>query len=203
MPDPPENSVHPKTRKAWRAWLEQNHARREGVWLINYKKETGKPRLEYEEAVEEALCYGWIDSKPGKLDEERSMLWFAPRKAKSGWSRINKERIERLIQDGLMQPAGLARIEAAKQDSSWSALDAIELLEFPSDFEIALRANPAAREYFEAFPRSVKRGILEWIINAKKTGDARQTNRRDRPPGSREYSRQPVAAIDRDGERLE
>lgn len=164
----PDNSIHPKTRAEWRAWLEQNHTRTQGVWLISYKKGTGKPRFEYDEAVEEALCFGWIDSKPNKLDEERSLLWFAPRKRGTGWSKLNKERVERLIEQGLMMPAGLAKVEAAKEDGSWNALDAIEALEIPSDLEEALTAYSEAKQNFEAFPRSAKRGILEWIISAKK-----------------------------------
>ncbi len=168
MTQTPINSVHCKTRQNWRKWLEKNHARTEGIWLISYKKATGKPRIEYDEAVEEALCFGWVDSKPGKLDDERSMLWFAPRKNKTGWSKINKERVERLIKEGLMTPAGLAKVEAAKKDGSWAALDAVEALEIPPDLDKALAANPTAREYFEAFPRSVKRAILEWISSAKK-----------------------------------
>jgi uncharacterized protein YdeI (YjbR/CyaY-like superfamily) len=164
----PPNSIHPKTLAAWRKWLEQNHTRAEGVWLISYKKATGKPRFEYDEAVEEALCFGWIDSKPNKLDDERSMLWFAPRKANTGWSKINKARAEKMIAAGHMMPAGLAKIEAAKRDGSWSALDMIEALEVPPDLAAALSANPIAQQYFDAFPRSVKRGILEWIANAKK-----------------------------------
>lgn len=164
----PPNSIHPKTRREWRRWLEQHHRQSSGVWLISYKKAAGKPRVEYEEFVEEALCFGWIDSKPNKLDDERSMLWLAPRQPGAGWSRLNKERAEKMIRAGWMAPAGLAKIEAAKQDGSWSALDAVELLEIPPDLEQALAANPAARQYFEAFPRSVKRAILEWIANAKK-----------------------------------
>lgn len=163
----PENSVHPLSRAEWRAWLVANHARPDGVWLISYKKATGKPRFEYEEAVEEALCFGWIDSKPNKLDDERAMLWFAPRKPGTGWSGPNKERAERMSAAGLMTPAGLARVEAAKRDGSWSALDAVEALEVPSDLVAALGAHPSAAGYFEAFPRSVKRGILEWIANAR------------------------------------
>ncbi|MFN8459407.1 MAG: YdeI/OmpD-associated family protein [Anaerolineae bacterium] len=147
---------------------EENHTRIEGVWLISFKKATGKPRFEYDEAVEEALCFGWIDSKPNKLDAERSMLWFAPRKLGTGWSKPNKERVEKLLQAGLMTPAGLAKIEAAKADGSWSALDGVEALEIPPDLAEALAVNPTAQRYFEAFPRSVKRGILEWIANAKK-----------------------------------
>ncbi|NTU63820.1 MAG: hypothetical protein HGB05_10570 [Chloroflexi bacterium] len=168
MIKPPPNSTHPLTRAAWRKWLKQNHTRAEGVWLISYKKATGQPRFEYDEAVEEALCFGWIDSKPNKLDEERSMLWFAPRKPGTGWSTPNKIRVEKLIAAGLMAPAGLAKIEAARQDGSWNALDAIEALEIPPDLATALAANPIAQQYFEAFPRSVKRGILEWIATAKK-----------------------------------
>jgi uncharacterized protein YdeI (YjbR/CyaY-like superfamily) len=163
----PENAIHPLTRAEWRAWLEANHTRPNGVWLVSYKKATGKPSFPYAEAVEEALCFGWIDSKPNKLDDERTMLWFAPRKAGTGWSRPNKERVERMIAAGLMMPAGQAKIDAAQVDGSWTALDAIENLEIPPDLEAALAAYPAARAHFEAFPRSVKRGILEWIANAK------------------------------------
>jgi uncharacterized protein YdeI (YjbR/CyaY-like superfamily) len=168
MVEIPANSVHPETRAEWRTWLEQHHTRTEGVWLIRYKKPTGKLRFDYEEAVEEALCFGWIDSKGNKLDDERSLLWFAPRKPKTGWSKLNKERIDRLMVQGLMKPAGLAKVEAAKQDGSWTALDAIEALEIPSDLETAFSAYAAAKQNFEAFPRSVKRGILEWIASAKK-----------------------------------
>lgn len=164
----PPNSVHPLTRAEWRAWLGQNHLRPEGVWLISFKKATGQQQFGYDEAVEEALCFGWVDSKPNKLDAERSMLWFAPRKAKSGWSKPNKQRVEKLISAGLIMPAGLAKVEAAKQDGSWSALDAIEALEIPEDLGVALAENTTAQQYFESFPRSVKRGILEWVISAKK-----------------------------------
>lgn len=166
--NPPPNSVHPKSRAEWRKWLEENHTRNEGVWLIMYKKGTGKPRVDYAEAVEEALCFGWIDSKGNKLDDERSMLWMAPRKSKTGWSKLNKERIEKLIKSGLMTSAGLAKINAAKKDGTWNALDAIEALEIPPDLAKAFSKNKTAREYFDAFPRSVKRGILEWIASAKK-----------------------------------
>lgn len=168
MTPTPPNSIHPKSRAAWRRWLEQNHTRAEGVWLISYKKATGKPRFEYDEAVEEALCFGWVDSKTNKLDDERSMLWFAPRKPGTGWSRPNKQRVERLIWAGLMAPAGLVKVEAAKRDGSWNALDAVEALEVPPDLKQALAAQPDARKHFDAFPRSVKRGILEWISNARK-----------------------------------
>jgi uncharacterized protein YdeI (YjbR/CyaY-like superfamily) len=164
----PPNSTHPKSRAQWRAWLEKNHTRDKGVWFVSYKKATGKPRVEYAEAVEEALCYGWIDSTANTLDEERAMLWFAPRKKKSGWSKPNKERIERMITEGKMMPAGLAKIEAAKEDGTWSLLDGVEALEVPADLERALNANPIARTNWETFPRSAKRAVLVWILQAKK-----------------------------------
>lgn len=168
MDETPTNAIHPLTRAEWRAWLEQNHTRTEGIWLISYKKATGKPRFEYAEAVEEALCFGWIDSKGNKLDDERALLWFAPRKAGTGWSKINKERVIKLLAADLIAPAGLAKIEAAQQDGSWRALDSVEALEVPPDLATALAENPPAADYFAAFPRSVKRGILEWINNAKR-----------------------------------
>ena len=169
MANLPPNSVHPKSRAEWRKWLEKNHTRNEGVWLISYKKATGKPRVDYDESVEEALCFGWIDSKGNKLDDKRSMLWFAPRKAGTGWSKLNKERVARLIKAKRLAPAGLAKINAAKKDRSWNALDAVEALEIPSDLEEAFSKNETARGYFEAFPRSAKRAILEWISSAKKS----------------------------------
>ena len=168
MPTLPPNSTHPKSRAEWRKWLEKNHTRTEGIWLVSYKKTSGKPRFDFTEAVEEALCFGWIDSKGNKLDEERSMVWFTPRKKGTGWSKINKERVEKLINAGLMSAPGLAKVEAAKQDGSWNALDAVEALEIPSDLEKAFSKNKTARGYFAAFPRSVKRAILEWISSAKK-----------------------------------
>jgi uncharacterized protein YdeI (YjbR/CyaY-like superfamily) len=168
MAEAPENSIHPLSRQEWRKWLEENHLREQGDWLITYKKATGKPRMEYEDWVEEALCFGWVDSQPGKLDEERSMLWFAPRKGGSSWSRSNKERVDKLTAAGLMASAGLAKVEAAKIDGSWNALDGVGNLEIPRDLQAALDATPPARDHFTAFPRSVKRDILEWINSATK-----------------------------------
>src|SRR5687768_13747284 len=168
MTETPPTSIHPATRAAWRAWLEQHHGRTEGVWLISYKRATGKPRLAYDEAVEEALCFGWIDSTARTLDDERTMQWFAPRQPRSSWSTRNKERVARLLAAGLLAPAGLAKIEAAKQDGSWSALDAVEALEVPPDLGAALAASPAAQQHWDAFPRSVKRGILAWIATARR-----------------------------------
>jgi len=168
MVEAPSNSVHPKDRAEWRQWLAENHQRDQGVWLISYKRTTGKPAVEYDEAVEEALCFGWVDSKGNKLDEERSMLWFAPRRPGSNWARSNKGRVEKLIAAGLMTPAGLAKVEASQKDGTWYALEAVEALVIPPDLSEALAANPTAGAYFNAFPKSVKRAILEWIASAKR-----------------------------------
>ncbi len=167
---PPKNSVQVESRAEWRQWLTANHTRTEGIWLITYKKRPGQPYVSYNDQVEEALCFGWIDSKPNKLDDDRTMLWFAPRKPGTGWSALNKQRVEAMIAAGLMVPAGLAKIEAAQQDGSWASLDGIERLEIPLDLAAAFSANNAAWANFDAFPRSAKRGILEWIASAKRPG---------------------------------
>ncbi len=161
-------TVHPKTRTAWRRWLERHHARADGVWLVSYKKATGKPRVDYEAAVEEALCFGWVDSKPRKLDDERTMLYFTPRKPRSGWAGSNKARVARLVAEGRMAPAGLAKVEAARHDGSWTALDAVEALDVPPDLRRALDGRARAASRFDAFPPSVRRSILQWIASAKK-----------------------------------
>lgn len=164
----PENSVHPKNINAWRAWLDKHHERLNGVWFVYYKKSAHQPTISYNEAVEEALCFGWIDSKPRKLDAERSMLWFAPRRSRTGWSALNKTRIKRLELENKMMPAGRAKIEEAKQDGSWELLDDVEKLIIPDDLALELQQYSAAKKYFEAFPPSVRRGILEWILQAKR-----------------------------------
>lgn len=159
---------YPRDRQEWRVWLTENHAALQAIWLIYYKKDSGQPTVTYDEAVEEALCFGWIDSTVNKLDDGRFLQLYTPRKAKSAWSGLNKRRIESLMQQGLMMPAGLAKIEAAKKDGSWSLYDEIETLTIPSDLEQALADNAAAKTYFEAFSPSVKKGILWWIKSAKR-----------------------------------
>lgn len=158
-----------------RDWLSENHSRGESVWIVTYKKHLTQLHVPWTEVVDAALCFGWIDSLPRKLDEKRSMILLSPRRAGSGWSRINKEKAERLIAEGLMQPQGLAKIEAAKQDGSWTRLEAVDALIEPDDLRQALDANPQARVHFNAFSRSSRRGILEWISLAKqeKTRQAR------------------------------
>jgi uncharacterized protein YdeI (YjbR/CyaY-like superfamily) len=170
MPAPlPENAIQPATRAAWRRWLERHHARPLGVWFVYYKKRSGKARYGYEDMIEEALCFGWIDGVARAFDDERAMLWLSPRKPRSVWSAINKARVERILAAGLMHPAGLAKIEAAKQNGSWNALDTIDRLEIPPDLAGAFVARPGAAANFDAYPRSMKRGVLEWIRQAKRS----------------------------------
>lgn len=164
----PVNSVEPRSREAWREWLAEHHARPDGVWLVVWKKSTGRQAMDYDTQVEEALAWGWVDSKTNALDENRSMLWFAPRKPRTGWSRPNKQRIERLVASGHLQPAGRAKVDAAMADGSWSKLDAVEDGLVPPDLATALAAWPDAPRHFAAFPRSATRGILEWIAQAKR-----------------------------------
>jgi uncharacterized protein YdeI (YjbR/CyaY-like superfamily) len=163
-----DDQVQPGSLAEWREWLSHNQGRGQGVWLVTWRAGSGGPRITYEESVEQALCFGWVDSKGRSLDAERTMLWFAPRKRGSGWARTNKARIERLAAAGLMAPAGLAVIEAAKADGSWTLLDDVENLVVPDDLAAAFAAHPPAREHWDAFPRSARRAILEWIVQAKR-----------------------------------
>ena len=160
--------VHPEDRAAWRAWLVANHATAAGAWLVSWKAVTGRARIPYADTVEEALCVGWVDSRAGTIDGERSRQLFTPRKAGSGWSRPNKERIERLTAAGLMLPAGVAVGEAAQADGSWFALDDVENLVEPPELAAALDADPRARGHWDVFPRSAKRAILQWISTARR-----------------------------------
>ena len=163
-----DDQVQPGSLAEWREWLAQNHGRGAGVWLVTWRAGSSGPRISYVESVEQALCFGWVDSKGRSLDDERTMLWFAPRKRGSGWARTNKERVERLTAAGLMTSAGLAVIEAAKADGSWTLLDDVENLVVPDDLAAAFAADPPAREHWDAFPRSARRAILEWIATAKR-----------------------------------
>lgn len=167
------------------------------VWLVFWRKGSGRTGLTYDQAVEEALCFGWIDGKAAKLDDRRTMIRFTPRKPGSGWARTNKVRVERLLAEGLMAEPGLARIEEAKRDGSWTRLDAVEDLVVPDDLAAAFADHPGARERWEGFPRSVRRATLGWIVQAKRpetrarrVGEtARQAAQGERPgPGARPRS---------------
>jgi uncharacterized protein YdeI (YjbR/CyaY-like superfamily) len=159
--------VHAETRAAWRDWLEANHRTATGAWLVSWRKGHG-PSFDYGEAVEEALCFGWVDSTGGKVDERRSKLYFAPRKIRSEWSASNKARVERLMAAGLMRPAGIEAIGRAKANGSWTALDDVEKGIVPDDLAAALAELPPAAERFAAFPWSARRAILQWVNQAKR-----------------------------------
>ncbi|GAB3034542.1 YdeI/OmpD-associated family protein [Spirosoma pulveris] len=160
-------SVHAESPEAWRQWLAENHATETSVWLAIYKKASGRPSVTYDQAVDEALCFGWIDSSARKGDTDHYFQFFARRNPKSNWSGVNKAKVAKLIHAGKMTEAGMAMVDLAKQTGTWTALDEVENLICPPDLAEELRQNPTAKGYFDAFPKSVKRGILEWLLNAK------------------------------------
>ena len=160
--------VEVTSREEWREWLSANHLDARGCWCVTFKKSSGGPYVAYDELVEEAIAHGWIDSQARAVDAERSSLLMTPRKPKSGWSRPNKERVKKLLKEGLMTPAGQAAIDVAKENGSWSALDDVENLVEPPELREALDADPEARRHWDAFPRSAKRAALEWISTAKR-----------------------------------
>jgi uncharacterized protein YdeI (YjbR/CyaY-like superfamily) len=161
-------TFYAKTQKDWRKWFEKNHRSEKAVWLIFYKKGSGIQSTNYAEALEEALCFGWIDSKANKRDDVSYYQYFAKRKPESNWSKVNKEKVANLIEKGLMTPAGFESIETAKQNGRWSALDEVEELIIPPELQQLFDRNIIAFENWEKFSRSVKRAILERILNAKR-----------------------------------
>ena len=160
--------VHADDRATWRAWLEANHATASGAWLVTWRTRSGRQGLDYEAAIEEALCVGWVDSTGGRVDDERGKLYFAARKPRSVWAATNKARVERLIAEGRMMPAGLAAIERAKANGSWELLDSVERLEVPDDLAAALDAQPPAAANFAAFPPSARKMLLGWLVTARR-----------------------------------
>jgi uncharacterized protein YdeI (YjbR/CyaY-like superfamily) len=166
---PPESDrFHAETPADWRAWLATHHLDRNAIWLVLWKTHTGRPRFSYEEAVEEALAFGWVDSKGAALDDERTMLWFTRRKASSPWSLTNKERVARLESSGRMAEAGRDAIRAAKANGMWTILDDAQNLIVPDDLAAALVELPGAREHWDGFTASARRSVLEWIALAKR-----------------------------------
>jgi uncharacterized protein YdeI (YjbR/CyaY-like superfamily) len=160
--------VHADDRATWHAWLEANHATARGAWLVTWRPHSGRVRLDYDAAIEEALCFGWVDSTGGHVDDERGKLYFAPRKPRSVWAASNKARVERLIGEGRMAPAGLAAIECAKANGSWEILAAAERLEVPEDLAAALEIHPPAAVNFAAFPPSARKMLLGWVALARR-----------------------------------
>lgn len=157
-----------ETPDAWRAWLEEHHTTEPGVWLHYYKKASGRPSIDWSAAVEEALCFGWIDSIRRSIDDISFKQYFAPRKPKGTWSKINKDAVARLTTAGRMWPAGLEAVERAKANGSWETLDTVEAMEFPEELRIALVANQAAMEYIESLAKFPKWQLLYWVNAAKR-----------------------------------
>jgi uncharacterized protein YdeI (YjbR/CyaY-like superfamily) len=160
--------VQPKSRKAWRDWLEQNHASATGVWLVYAKKYSGLPSLTYNDAVEEALCFGWIDSKINPIDDVFYKQMFTPRKPKSVWSALNRSRVERLLPAGLMRPAGLEAVNLAKSSGSWDATKHVEDLTIPPDLAKAIKANPDASRNWVSYSASRRKGVLYRLAGARR-----------------------------------
>lgn len=160
--------VHADDRAEWREWLDANHATARGAWLVTWRPGSGRASLEYDGAVEEALCFGWVDSTAGQVDDERRKLYFAPRKPRSAWAASNKARVERLIAEGRMAAPGLAAIERAKANGSWEVLDSVERLEVPDDLASAMQTRPPAAVNFAAFPPSARKMLLAWVALARR-----------------------------------
>ncbi len=160
--------IYPASRNEWRQWLKENHDNKQSVWLVYYKIKSGKPTFSWSDAVDEALCFGWIDSTRKSIDHEKFMQFFGKRKPKSVWSKINKGKVERLIHNGLMTPAGYKSIETAKQNGSWTILDEVEDLSIPEDLEKEFESSPGSKDFFISLSRSVKKSILQWVILAKR-----------------------------------
>ena len=162
------NALLFKNRDEWRYWLEKNHAILNEIWLIHYKKSLGKKNLNHFDAVEEALCFGWIDSKLKKIDEERFILKYFPRKSKSVWSKINKDNAEKMISLGKMTQAGFDKIKEAKKQGFWdTAYTNLVKEPLPSDLKKALVINQTAWKNFQHFANSYRNMYIGWVKNAK------------------------------------
>ena len=159
--------LEPSSVEEWSAWLAGHHATARGVWLVSPRRAADRP-VGYEEAVLEALRFGWVDSTQKPVDDARSMLWFSPRRRESVWTRINKGRVARLEAEGRMEPAGRAQVEAARANGMWTIMDEVEDLVVPADLAAALAARPGAREHFDGFSPSVRKQVLAWIVLAKR-----------------------------------
>ena len=161
-------AFYAKDRRAWRTWLMDNHEKEEAVWIVFFKKGSGVPSINFDEALKEAICFGWIDSKPNKRDDKSYYQYFSRRNPKSNWSKVNKDLVNELQREGIMHQSGLAMVSLAKETGTWDALNDVDNLVVPEDLAQAFSAYPGSADHFSAFPRSVKRGILEWIFTAKR-----------------------------------
>lgn len=158
----------PASQEDWRNWLKENHDSKQSVWLVYYKKKSNVPSITYSDAVDQALCFGWIDSTRKSLNNDMFMQFFCRRKPTSVWSKVNKGKVERLIDSGLMTKAGFDSIETAKQNNSWTILDDVEELNIPADLAKEFESKAGSKEYFLSLSRSVRKAILQWLVLAKR-----------------------------------
>lgn len=154
----------------WRAWLAAHHDTRRGVWVVTWKRGSGRPQVGYEDLIDEAVAFGWVDSRVRRLDDERSALLVTPRRPTSAWSASNKRRVERLSAEGRMQPAGLDAVQVARASGRWDGVDSVEVLSEPAGLAAALDATPAARRHWDAFPRHTRSALLRWLAAARTEG---------------------------------
>lgn len=168
MTEKPLVTFHPKSKAEWRAWLSENHQSEQSIWLVYYRSSSNKPSLSWSDAVDEALCFGWIDSTKKTIDKESYMQYFSKRKPNSMWSRINKEKVTKLIEENLMTDAGFQSIVIAKENGSWNALDDVEALIIPKDLKEALASNLEAMAFFNELSNSAKKLLLHWVTFAKR-----------------------------------
>ncbi|HOX83464.1 MAG TPA: YdeI/OmpD-associated family protein [Chryseolinea sp.] len=159
----------PASQQEWRRWLKSNHKSKQSIWLFLYKKGSDKPVIGWGDAVNEALCFGWVDSTRRPFDDEKFLQFFSKRKPKGTWSKVNKLKVKQLIENGLMTKAGLDCIEAAKKNGSWIILDEVEELKIPKDLAKEFRGNYGSREFFLSLSKSVRKSILQWVVLAKRS----------------------------------
>ncbi|MGA6118262.1 YdeI/OmpD-associated family protein [Sphingobacterium anhuiense] len=158
---------YPIDSRAWREWLMENHQTKQAVWIVFHKKSSEKKSITWSEAVDVALCFGWIDSKKISVDNETSHQYFSRRKPKSTWSKINKQKIIHLIENGLLHEAGHKSIEIAKENGFWTLLDEVEELIIPEDLEAEFVTKPLAKAFYVSLSKSVKKAFLQWIVLAR------------------------------------
>ena len=161
-------TFYPTNRQEWREWLLENHNKKQSIWLVHYNKKSNMPSVSWSDAVDEALCFGWIDSTRKSLEIDKFIQFFTKRKPTSVWSKINKEKIERLKQEGLLMPAGYESIMIAQQNGTWNILDDVEKLEISEDLEKEFNTREGSKEYFLSLSKSVRKSMLQWIKLAKR-----------------------------------
>lgn len=160
--------IVPENRQEWRDWLENNHTKVDSVWLVYYTLKSAIPTITVNEAVDEAICYGWINGTARPMDQNKFKQYFCKRKPMSTWSKINKEKVEKLTASGQMRPAGIKCIELAKTNGSWSILDEVEALIIPADLELAFRDEHKGQQFFSNLSKSVTKALLQWLVFAKR-----------------------------------